>query len=147
MGREIRMVPPNYIHEEGKTYFDDDFESASSEWKAEFLKWESGENRETSEFWEYYGNPPERENYRPWKDEEATWFQVWETVSEGSPVTPPFATKEELIEYLVSNGDFWDQQRFDRPWSRKDAESFVNGTGWIPSLIIENGNIKKTFDV
>ena len=31
-------------------------------------------------------------------------WQVWETVSGGSPVTPVFASAEELIDYLVENG-------------------------------------------
>jgi hypothetical protein len=26
------------------------------------------------------------------RDKEATWFQAWKTVTEGTPVTPPFAT-------------------------------------------------------
>jgi hypothetical protein len=28
------------------------------------------------------------------KGKEATWFQAWETVTEGTPVTPPFATTD-----------------------------------------------------
>jgi hypothetical protein len=73
------------------------------------------------------------------------WWQVYETVSEGTPVTPPFATKEELIEYLVEHGDFWDQRnRHDYrcyvdpgcypPWSRKAATTFVMEDGWCPSM-------------
>lgn len=68
------------------------------------------------------------------------WWQVWETVSEGSPVTPAFATREELIDYLVANGDAWDQKRGDGGWSRENAESFV-GDGWAPSLIGAAGSL------
>jgi hypothetical protein len=50
--------------------------------------------------------PPDPAYYRPWKDDEATWYQVWETESEGTPISPPFATREELVEYLVNNGGF-----------------------------------------
>jgi hypothetical protein len=28
------------------------------------------------------------------------------------------------------------------PWPRKQAESFVFGSGWAPSLIVENGVVK-----
>jgi hypothetical protein len=70
--------------------------------------------------------------------EDATWYQLWETVSEGTPVTPPFATKEELVQYLVEHGDFHDQYRRQEgvkgfkctPWSRDEAESLVFGGGW-----------------
>ena len=130
MGREIRMVPPNYEHPEVirrngqkgfQPMFDSKFEDAAEDWKAgerpSYYSEEEGEPK--PEFWEYHGMPPEREDYRSWKDEDATWFQVWETVSEGTPVTPPFATKEELIDYLVANGDFWDQKRqFDIEYFR-----------------------------
>ena len=53
------------------------------------------------------------------------WWQVWETVSEGSPVTPAFATAEELIEYLVTDGDAWDQKRGSGGWLRANAEKYV----------------------
>ncbi len=168
MGRELRMVPPNWDHpkvirqngrESYQPMHDQRFEDAAAEWKQEFAAWERGERpdycgEESSkmEFREWHGDPPGREYYRTWNDEEATWFQVWETVSEGTPVTPPFATKEELIDYLVDNGDFWDQSRREeerrtglpcvmncQPWTRKQAEAFVNGPGWAWSAVVTNG--------
>jgi hypothetical protein len=167
------MVPANWDHPKTERpngridfqpMFDTRFEEAAAEWKAEFAKWEAGErpsyytvdeDNPNPEYWEYSGDPPDRKYYRPWKDEEAVWYQVWETVSEGTPVSPPFATKEELIEYLVANGDFWDQSRRDQrargrnmldincdPWSRKQAEAFVNGPGWAPSMVIDAGGFR-----
>jgi hypothetical protein len=86
---------------------------------------------------QWAGNPPDVEYFRPdWKPEEMTWWQVYETVTEGTPVTPPFATQEELIEYLVTHGDSRDQQRGAPAWTRKQAEKFVLGTGFAPSLVI-----------
>src|SRR4051812_14783374 len=107
MGREIRMVPPNWDHpkHDGRLQpmFDRTFEKEAAEWKSEFAAWERGERPDFCtddsrllEFWEWHGAPPDRAYYRPWKDDEATWFQIWETVSEGTPVTPPFATRAEL---------------------------------------------------
>lgn len=157
MGREVRKVPANWDHpkQEGQydgrlqPMFDETFEEAATEWKAEFAKWEAGERpsycsdeSKTLEYWEWNGGPPDRAYYRPWKDEDATWVQVWETVSEGTPVTPPFATAAELVDYLATHGDFWDQKRGDGPWDRASAERFV-GTGWAPSLVVvasEAGN-------
>ena len=170
MGRELRMVPANWDHPKterpnGELRFqpmhDSRFEDAAAEWKAELQKWDAGErpsyytideDNPNPEYWEYNGNPPDRKYFRPWKDEEATWFQVWETVSEGTPVSPPFATREELIDYLVANGDFWDQSRRASgrqmygmscdPWSREQAEAFVNGPGWAPSFVADAGGFR-----
>lgn len=167
MGREIRMVPPNWDHpkvirrngREGyQPMHNNSFAEAAREWKEQFAAWERGErpdycddDNKSLEYWEWAGGPPQRAYYRPWKDDEATWYQVWETVSEGTPVSPPFATREELIEYLVANGDYWDQLRRKvkytgcidcQPWSRKAAESFVNGTGWAPSVVIDSSGVR-----
>lgn len=158
MGREVRMVPPNWKHPEtqasgGQTRLqpmhDERYEDAVREWKDGFAAWEAGERPDyctgdsrNMEFWEWDGMPPsDREYYRPWADDEATWFQVWETVSEGTPVSPPFATRKELIEYLVANGDFWDQKRGDNPASRAAYEKFVFGDGWAPSLVFDGTNV------
>jgi hypothetical protein len=152
MGREIRMVPANWDHpkQEGQydgrlqPMFDKTFAEAAAEWKAEFASWERGarpdycsEESRDLEFWEWNGEPPDRKYFRPWKEDDAIWFQVWETVSEGTPVSPPFATKAELVDYLVANGDFWDQKRREGGWERKAAESFV-GVGYAPSMVVQH---------
>lgn len=167
MGREIRRVPADWEHplqeckhspwrggcdqakaNGGKCYhplYDRPYREAVAEWKTEFAAWERGERDEYCdaesaklEYWEWNGNPPEREYYRPdWPEGAATHYQVYETVSEGNPVTPHFATQDELIDYLVTHGDFWDQSRGDGGWSREAAESFVRGRGWSPSMVME----------
>lgn len=147
MGREIRRVPPNWEqpkNERGhlQPMFDQTFSAAAEEWKARLAKHVPSEN-DGREYWEWDGNPPDREYYRPWEDEDATWFQVWETVSEGTPVTPPFATKIELVDYLVANGDAWDQSRGNGGWGRKAAERFVNA-GWAPSMVVFNSGTDVT---
>lgn len=164
MGREIRRVIPRWeapLRSGGvpQPMFDRAFAPAMREWIAEWEAWERGERpsyctneSENMQYWEWEGGPPRPEYYRPdWKPEEMTWFQVYETVSEGTPVTPAFATREELVEYLVANGDFWDQKHraeggsFMRctPWPRKEAEHFVFGSGWAPSLIIDGGRVMR----
>lgn len=169
MGREIRMVPPNWEHPKkevcrfipGQGYrsvmadmpmYDKRFETAAAEWKAEYAKWEAGERPDyctddfrSLEFWEWRGDPPDRAYYRPWKDEEATWFQLWQTVSEGSPVSPPFATREELAAYLAEHGDYWDQRRGEGGWGKDAADAFVK-VGWAPSLASRDGQIIESRD-
>jgi len=42
----------------------------------------------------------------PWKvgPPEGDYYQLWETISEGSPLTPAFKTVEEVAEYTSKNG-------------------------------------------
>jgi hypothetical protein len=90
--------------------------------------WFSDEVKKLSEEWQSY-EPPSGEGW-----------QIWETVSEGSPITPVFATKDDLVDYLVEKGDLWDQKRRTGGWKRENAEKFVN-RGWSPSMVsvVENG--------
>jgi len=128
------------------------------EWKDGLLAWERGERPDycsekskSLEYWEYSGGPPDREYYRPEWTSEPTHYQVYETVSEGTPVTPHFATKEELINYLVEFGDEWDQSRTregrqqSSGWPRKNAEDFVERE-WTPSMVIVDNEVKMPRD-
>ncbi len=141
MGREIRMVPPNWEHpknDHGKIQpmHDEDYETAARKWKDGYALWEKGEHpsQKKYEYWEYAGTP-DPEICRPKFTEDPTWFQMYETVSEGTPVSPPFETKAELVDYLVENGDFWDQKRGDGGWKRENAESFVESGFAFTGLI------------
>lgn len=132
----------------GKCYqpvYDRDFETAATDWLKENAAWENGEDSskagqeaETGErvfYWEWGGSPPDREYYRPkWTDEECTAYQMYETVSEGTPVSPVFETPEGLIDYLVENGDFWDQYRGEGGWTRENATAFVKA-GFAMSMV------------
>ena len=152
MGREIRRVPPNWEHPrnergEFRAMYDRTYAEAVAEWTAGYAKWEAGERKSDCEFWEWEGNPPDPDYYRPEFTEEPTWFQVYQTVSEGTPVTPPFATEDELIDYLVENGDFWCQERpNESPPSRESATAFVK-SGWVPSGLVHGGRVTTGIDV
>lgn len=51
----------------------------------------------------YPGQAAEAEAWEPTSPPVGEWWQVWETVSEGSPVSPAFETPEELAHYLADN--------------------------------------------
>lgn len=166
MGREIRKVPadwqhPRYTAETATRtnqvgqfipMHDQDYETACEEWLNGLDLWRKGEHpdqqkgygRDYKYFWQWNGNPPDAESYRErkWTPEEATHFVVYETVSEGTPVTPAFATPEELVEYLATKGTFWDS---GKGWNRTSAERFV-AAGWAPSGIAVVGEGFKTVD-
>lgn len=152
MGREVRRVPPNWEHpQEGssskkfKPMFDITYADARKDW-LDGLADHKPEEHDGLDYWEYNGNPPEREDYRTYSDAEATWFQVYETVSEGTPVTPPFETKDELVQYLATHGDLWDQRRGNGGWPVENARAFVN-SGWAPSMIINGGKVMTARDI
>jgi|SRR5712675_695172 len=142
MGREIRRVPADWEHprnDKGKfiPLFDEDYETAAIEWVANFELWQVGKHeaqpcKYCKFFWEY-DSPPDQQAYRKrkWTEAEATHYQVYETVSEGTPITPRFASKEELVNWLCTHKDYWD----DGPLSRIQAEAFVKDE-WVPSMVI-----------
>lgn len=88
--------------------------------------WESEEDKQKAESWES-SEPPVGEGY-----------QCWETVSEGSPISPVFKTPEELATYLVDNP--WGGATSDCKF--EDWMKFIVGDGWAPSMIVENGVFK-----
>lgn len=167
MGREIRRIPPNWEHPK---YSEEDapfsnrigqyrpmhnhpFEESASEWLAECLLWSKGEHPDQKDedenfrkeylfYWQWAGDPPDAAYYRPkWADGEATWYQVYETVSEGTPVTPPFATKAQLFQYLITKGDFWSQRRGEGPWDAASTAKFLE-CEWAPSAVGSSQGLK-----
>ena len=87
--------------------------------------WPDEETKVACEAWE--GTPPA----------EGLAWQVWENVSDGSPVTPAFENPEDLIEHLVKYGDCSDIQYKRGGWSREQAVQFVEN-GWKPTLTLEH---------
>lgn len=146
MGREVRRVPPNWNHPSDDSglipMLDETIDDALGCWLDDLDRVRRGEWTElemecypTLADWLSDHQPPNKEQYRPWRDEEATWFQIWETVSEGTPVTPAFETREELVNYLVDGGDDWDRKENRGGVTREQAEAFVNA-GWAPSFVL-----------
>lgn len=123
MGREIRKVPKDWQHPKNElggyqVMFEMSYEEALAEYKKD------------PELYDYVEPDPKYYNtfYDP---KNATCYQIYETVSEGTPVSPAFETKEKLALYLSKNGDFWYQRR--RAKGRQDykptyeqALAFVN---------------------
>jgi len=63
-------------------------------------------------------------------------YQLWETTTEGSPVSPVFAIPEELARWLADNG----ASAFGRmTLSYEKWLTFIKGEGWAPSAAIVDG--------
>lgn len=77
----------------------------------------------------FWTSPEARERYENWEPTEpptGEGYQLWQTVSEGSPITPVFSNAEQLARYLAASeySDGLDMVG----WMR-----FIEGPGWCPS--------------
>ena len=133
--------------EEYQPQNDRSLREAQAEWDQEIGSFTERYNKaDAVAYREAYGNLPSNEAYikyagerptegtpwaayyRPdWTDEERTHYQVYQTVSEGTPVSPTFGTLTELEDWLVREG-----------YSRKAAHAFAEG-GWAPSMMTITG--------
>jgi hypothetical protein len=149
MGREIRRVPPDWEHPkhtEGRnagcfrSLYDNSFREAAEEWIRDFDLWREGKHpdqpSECRYFWVWNGNPPDPDSYREreWTEAEATHFQVYETVSEGTPVSPVLASREEVAAWCVGQG-----------FSAEAAKAFSE-EGYAPSMVMAGGRIYSTIE-
>ena len=101
MGREVRMVPPGWEHPKGDDGRFKPLHNGYKEAKEGFLKTLAEEGLQAAI--EEYGCP-DQEDYMPdWSDDEATHLMMYENVTEGTPISPAFATPEELAKWLADN--------------------------------------------
>jgi len=158
MGREIRRVPINWSHPKKKdgsyrplsqyNFIEiyKDWEDDLKKWYERHGKWQKGfiyswekkcfikfiEISSYDNYTEYAGDPPSPPNPDDLMPK-GKWYQLYENVSEGTPLSPPFHTKEELSSWLCNNKDFWGVKR------DKEAADFIVNEEWCPSGILVNG--------
>jgi hypothetical protein len=157
MGREIRRVPLNWEHPKEEKYnyqtsqyedsfipmHDENYNVAAKAWIEKFELWKEGKHPQQLEpdnqyayVWDYEGDPPSKRYYLPdWPENEQLGYRLYETVSEGTPVSPAFASLDELAEYLAEYGDFWDDRRGNGGWGIERANAFCK-QGRAPSFIM-----------
>jgi hypothetical protein len=78
----------------------------------------------------YEGQRAEAEAWERTEPPEGEGYQLWQTVSEGSPITPVFATAEELARHMVSH--HWNTNPEPMASSFEVAMRFIDA-GWAPS--------------
>jgi len=71
------------------------------------------------------------DNWTSTEPPEGEGYQLWETVSEGSPISPVFEHPEDLARWLVVNRD----GSIDSGTTFKQWMTFISGPGWAPSMI------------
>lgn len=75
------------------------------------------------------------EAWEPTEPPEGEGYQVWENVSEGSPISPVFATPEELARFMADDPP-WET---DRGTSYETWLRFINGHGCTCTLDVKFG--------
>ena len=146
MGREIRKVTPDWHHPKDykghhKPLYDRNFEVWAKMWMDDLQEWieeyPSGFQKTESgnwAFWEWRDGPsPERDMCRPsWTVEEATAYQIYENVTEGTPVSPVFETEDAMRAWLLSEWEL----------SEQAADHFIKAK-YSPSMIMSSAGITK----
>ena len=148
MGREVRMVPKNWEHPKNSRgqyialHDGIDLEEAISEWATECNKWNSGvfpdyasqEDRLMS-YSEWAGERPDPDCYMPiFAPNDAICVMMYETTSEGTPISPAFATPEELATWLFKNN----ASAFGRQTASYEGWLRVAKGGYAPSAVMSS---------
>lgn len=90
------------------------------------------------------GQRSERDTWTRTEPPTGEGWQLWETVSEGSPVSPVFATAEELARWLTT-GVGTGTPNHPNPMPISAARKFVEA-GWSPTLIGDGGGLHNGAD-
>jgi hypothetical protein len=148
MGRILRKVPANWEHPKNdngsyKPMFDKFYGDALNEWIENNKKWENGthedliKNPKLKDEYPFYamwnGNPPDVEYYhtKKYNEEELTHIQLYQTTSEGTPISPVFKANEldKLCEYAAENcTTFASFKASKEEWYRILSDDFVHTT-------------------
>jgi len=130
MGREIRRVAKDWVHPK-----------------------DEGDRSIPLLPFNYMEKDSDPEDYMPEIEPEHTAFQIYENVSEGTPVSPVFETEDEMKAWLIEKG-----------YTEKAVEKFVelgfavsmtftSSTGLIPGIqsydeeAVEKGEMDKDFKI
>jgi hypothetical protein len=153
MGREVRRVPPDYTHPTDRRYSrpaslfygaGGRYEAKAREWLANANKWAAGERPDYAGddapefFWDWDGGPPVAEDYMlvGVPDAACTHLQLFETTSEGSPISPVFATLEALAAWAADHATtFADYHATREEWLRMLSPGGVVTTEIAPGIV------------
>lgn len=159
MGREIRRVPANWEHPRKAYGQEHDYEQLSDDYIGYLKYWEEDVNQfikhmteviktgktviynkeytDPQKVYDYLNdeeqalNPSNISGYMP----SGSWYQLYQNVGEGSPLSPPFKTKDQLVKWLSNNKDYW-----GHTWTPEQAAAMVKSE-YAPSGMYVNGKM------
>jgi hypothetical protein len=162
MGRQIRMVPNGWQHPKDRKgnyipLLQGPFSKTLAEWDEEAAAWDRGEvldystwparrtfkpkeksALECESFKDWDGERPVESEYMPeFPAGSATMLVMYEDTSEGTPISPAFATPEELARWLADNG----ASAFSDMTATYDQWLATCKAGWSVGMVLANGRM------
>ena len=157
MGREVRRVPEGWQHpkdDDGRyiPLFDgcDGFAMDDKEWTEGWEKWQQGLCEQYGEdnkwgpidpehknirYSDYAGSRPSPDDYMPdWPEDQRTHLMMYETTSEGTPISPAFETSEDLARWLADNH----ASAFGGMTATYEQWLGMIKAGWAPSAVCDS---------
>lgn len=147
LGREIRRVPANWQHPKNQygqdiPLYDSRYSKVLTDWEEENKQWQNGLSSDYNCGWkpikeiykdipfeEWSGKKPVKEDYMPeWTEEEKTHIQLYETTTEGTPITSVYNSNdlESLCEYASKNcSAFGSNKTTKEQWMEMITNGFV----------------------
>ena len=157
MGREVRRVPKDWQHPKDKEggyipLLGYNFSESLQEWEYNNQKWNEGftddfkggwkpieEDHKHMSYEEYAGPKPLKEDYVPeWKEDELTHIMMYESTSEGTPISPAFETPEELAHWLEDNN----ASAFANYKATYEQWLHTIKVGYAVSMVFDNGKLQ-----
>lgn len=164
MGREVRRVPRDWKHPQtaagGYIPLLDNFNERVQEWDIGKKMWDDGyvhdyskgldgdywklrnstrQSDDTATFEEWDGERPVKGEYMPaWPKESRTHYQMYETCTEGTPISPVFEDPEKLARWLADNG----ASAFGHMTATYEQWLNIARDGWAPSAVSHNGKLE-----
>ena len=127
MGREVRRVPADWIHPVDK---DGHSVPLLSDYDAALAEYLSNP--------EWHEAPPREEDYMPsWLPSERTHYQMYETCSEGTPISPVMDSPEALACWLADTG----ASAFGSMTASYEHWLEVCRSGFAVSAVYQNGTL------
>ena len=156
MGREVRCVPADWQHpkhwtggirgpeERYKPLFPGErYQPRVDEWDEECAAWKAGTHPDLNEptakgmvYEQWAGQRPHRDDYMPnWPAEKRTHLMMYEDTSEGTPISPAFATPEELARWLADTN----ASALGSDGASYEGWLRMARGGWAPSMVVVAG--------
>ena len=143
MGREVRKVPADWQHpkDELTGNYRPLFNGADyAEKAAGFMEKANAEGLQEAVDW--YGCVDQNDYMPVWTPEQATHFMMYEDSTEGTPISPAFATPEELASWLADTG----ASAFGSSTGSYEGWLRVARGGFACSMVVTDGVIKSGVD-
>lgn len=133
MSREVRKVTPDWEHpKDGSGEYEPLFEGYAED-AEDFL--EMVKEKGLQEAVENYGCPDKTYYMPDWEESEATHYMMYETTSEGTPISPAFESPEQLAHWLTDTG----ASAFASVPGTYDGWLRVANGGYASSIVIVDG--------